>query len=163
MGSYTGTVPSFLAGELASATKLLEVSNFMTAITAADTAYTPTWTASAGAVAINNGTLTGGYTLIGKTVDFQLTLTAGGLTTFGTAGAYWILGLPPVGVAAANYQFAVRALDSGVLEYAGFAYLAAGGATVELFKPVSGRIVNNSPFTFGSGDVLTINGRYKIA
>jgi len=161
MGSYTGTVPTLSSGEQPGGTKFLEITNFMTAMTAAWTTYTPTWTASAGAVAIGNGTLTGRYRLIGKTVDFEISLVAGSTTTYGTAGAYWTIGAPTVGNAVASYAYPLRLFDAGVLEYAGIA-ASATATTFELFKPVSGRILNNSPFTFGSGDSLWFNGTYEL-
>src|SRR5688572_26599360 len=89
------------------------------------TAYTPTWTASAGAVAIGNGSLTGRYRQFGKTVRFSLQWVAGSTTTYGTAGAYWIFGLPAVGNVAQSYVFQLRMLDAAMLEYAGFASVAS--------------------------------------
>jgi hypothetical protein len=164
MGVYTGTVPTFLAGELPDADKLTEVSNFMTAMTAAWTTYTPTWTASAGVPAIGNGSLTGRYRRIGKTVDFEVALLAGTTTTYGTAGAFWSFGLPPVGNTAATYAFPMRMFDTGVLEYVGIASVAAGGSTVDLYKSPTGRFLNNSFATaFGNTDTLWFNGTYELA
>jgi hypothetical protein len=139
------------------------MSDILTALTAAWTSYTPSWTASAGTPAIGNGSLAGAYRQMGKTVDFTINLTAGSTTTFGTAGAHWILGLPPLGNTARNYVWPLRMLDAATLEYAGFASAAAGTAVAELFKPVSGRIVNNSPFTPANGDSLWFNGTYDLA
>lgn len=125
-------------------------------------AYTPTWAASAGSVSIGNGTLTGRYRLIGKTVDFTFKLTAGSTTTYGTAGAFWTIGLPPVGNALVDYVFPMRMLDLGTLEYTGYACVGAGLAVLEFFKSVSGRVLNNSPFTVGTGDSMWANGRYEL-
>jgi len=127
------------------------------------TAYTPTWASSAGSVAIGNGTLSGRYRKVGKTVDFVVALTAGSTTTYGTAGAFWSFGLPPIGVPTMPFVFPLRMIDTLTLEYEGFAIAAAGGSTVELFKPVSGRILNNSPFAFGNTDALSFNGTYEIS
>lgn len=130
---------------------------------AAWTAYTPSYAASAGAAAIGNGTIGGRYKKFGKSVKFGVQFTAGTTTTYGTLGGYWIFGLPPVGNAIQSYAFTARMLDAGTLEYGGIASVASGTATIELFKPVSGRILNNSPFTFGSTDSLWFNGEYEIS
>jgi hypothetical protein len=131
--------------------------------TGAWTDYTPSCVASAGTFAIGNGQLSGRRQVIGKTCRFSVMLVAGTTTTFGTAGAYWTIGLPPVGNALRHNAFALRMLDAATLEYAGFASVAAGTAVVELFKPVSGRILNNSPWTFGNADALWFNGEYELA
>jgi hypothetical protein len=61
-------------------------------------AYTPTWTAAGTAPSLGNGTLTGAYTQIGKTVHFRLKFVAGSTTTFGTSG--WRFTLPVACIAA---------------------------------------------------------------
>lgn len=129
---------------------------------AAWTTYVPTWTASAGTPVKNNGTLTGRYRQIGKTVDFVVYLLAGSTTTYGTSGAYWIFTLPPVGNTTQAFAFPLRVLDAAVIEYGGIASVAAGASSVEFFKPVSGRMYNNDPFTFGNTDSLWFNGTYEV-
>lgn len=117
--------------------------------------WTPTWGASAGSPAIGNGTFTGRYRRQGKTYDLEWILTGGGTTNYGTAGAYWqfdISNLPGWTAAAASYLGIVAAEDAAVLEYGGYCRLLTGGDIVELFKPVSGRWTNTSPFTFGTND-----------
>lgn len=119
--------------------------------------YTPAWTASAGAPAIGNGSITGRYKETGRTFHITITLTGGGTTTYGTLGAFWRFGLPAsFGVATTNFVGAWRSTDAGVQEYTGIACLDAGTDTIELFKEV-GRHGNNTPFTFGSGDTLKIS------
>ena len=164
MGSYTGTVPTFLAGELPDSDKFDEITDFMTADTSAWTAYTPTWTVSAGSVSIGNGTIAGRYRLIGKTVDFSFNWTAGSTTTYGTGGAFWTFGLPPVGNAVTKYAFACRFFNTAVLEYGAIAAVTGAGiATFDLYKPVSGRATNTDPFTFGDTDQIYTNGTYEIS
>jgi len=167
MGAYSGTVPTFLAGELPDADKFIEISNFMTAATAAWTSYTPTWTASAGTPAVGNGSLTGAYRRIGKTVDFRMLLTAGSTTTYGTAGAYWAFGMPALGNCNGLYVFAVRLLDNGFKEYMAVGAASNGGA-FDMYQAGAGgtgygRLLNNSPFTFGNTDQLWANGTYELA
>lgn len=164
MGAYNGTVPTFLAGELADADKYAEITNFMTAWTGAWTSYTPTWTVSAGSVTIGNGVLQGRYVRIGKSVTFNFTWVAGSTTTFGTAGAYWTFSLPPLGNSLSLVSWGCRLYDTGSLEYGAIAAVpVAGGSSFELFKPVSGRVLNNSPFTFASTDQIYFTGSYELA
>lgn len=84
MGTYTGTVPSFLAGELADATKLLEVTNFMTAATGAWT----TWSPTLANLTLGNGTQIAKYRRLGNTVDFIWRFTLGSTSAVGTAPGF---------------------------------------------------------------------------
>jgi hypothetical protein len=161
MGSYTGTVPTLLAGELADADKLVEITNFMTAMTAAWTSYTPGWAASAGTPAIGNGTLNGAYRRIGKTLDLQINLIAGSTTTYGTAGAYWLFGLPAGLVAARQFHGSGHMLDAGVAEYQVSWRITAAVDTIEVFRE-SARATNTSPYTFGTSDAINLNGTIEI-
>jgi len=168
MGSYTGTVPTFAANDIPTADQFAEIVNFMTAETGVWTAYTPTWAASAGTPSLGNGSLTGSYRRIGKTVDFRMQFTAGSSTTFGTAGAYWAFGLPPIGTCSGYYAFALRMIDYATKEYLGMASMANGASEFEMFQSGAGgtgygRIANNSPFTFGTSDGLWTNGTYELA
>lgn len=56
-------------------------------IGAATEAYTPAWTSTGAAPAINNGTLTGRYWRLQRLIIAQINWVAGGTTAFGT-GAY---------------------------------------------------------------------------
>lgn len=167
MGSYTGTVPTFLVGEIVDADKLLEITNFMTAATAAWTAYTPTWTASAGSPSIGNGTLAGRYRRLGKTVNFQILLTGGSTSNYGTAGAYWAIGLPPLGNTSGPFVWPARLIDGGVAEYTIIAANESSPSatgSVQFFRTsTTGRQLNNTGFTFGTGDSLWVAGTYELA
>lgn len=54
--------------------------------------YTSTWTAAVGTPAIGDGTLTGRYSVVGRSVTVSLILTVGSTTTFGTGA--WQFTLP---------------------------------------------------------------------
>lgn len=64
--------------------------------------YTPVWTASGVAPALNNGILFGRYTRIGRTIHGILYLAIGTTTTVGTGVYYW--SLPVVGQGAFVWQ-----------------------------------------------------------
>jgi hypothetical protein len=62
-------------------------------------AYTPAWTTTGTAPAIGNGTLSGSFSIIGKTCAFRVSWLAGSTTTFGTL----------------NYRFSLPVTASGAI------------------------------------------------
>lgn len=163
MGDWNGTVPSILGGDVPNGDDWAAILAELTAVSAAWTDYTSTlaWTASAGSPSIGNGSLTAEYRRVGKTVDFRIELTGGSTTNWGTAGAFWQFTIP-VGNTTGRWCGSAFAVDAGVLEYPVLWAIGYDSqTTVSLFKPGSGRHVNNSPFTYGTGDRLTIAGTYQ--
>lgn len=128
---------------------------------AAWTTYTPAWTASAGTPAIGNGSLTGAYYLIGRTMFFQIKLVAGTTTTFGTAGAYWGLGIPSPWQAKRDMIGAAGAVDLGVQEYQLTWRLSQNSTTLEFMRE-SGRFTNNNTFAFANTDTLVASGVAEV-
>lgn len=164
MGEFSGSIPTILGGYTPLGDDWDSITDLLTALTAAPTVYVPTWTASAGSPSVGNGTLTGAYRRIGKHVDFVINLVGGSSSNYGTAGAYWAFGLPALGNVAYYYAWPCRLLDAGTAEYTAIGATNVGSATVELFKTsASGRVTNNGLFTFGTGDMMWINGSYALA
>jgi len=132
------------------------------------TSYTPTWTSDSSTPSIGNGSLTGRYKQIGKTVFFNLKLTYGSTTT-GGAGA-WMFGLP-VTAYDANYQFPVSILNSGLAWYGAIANGNYKNSTShfsiihqnDTATTVWGGVTAGAPFTFGAQDTLTVSGSYEAA
>jgi hypothetical protein len=130
------------------------------------TAYNPTWTSDSGTPGINNGTLTGRYKQIGKTVFFNLKLTYGSTTT-GGSGA-WMFGLP-VTAYDANYQFAASILNNGLAWYGAIGNGNYKNSTSyftlihqnDTSTTVWGGVTASAPFIFGAGDTLTVSGSYE--
>jgi len=130
------------------------------------TSYTPTWTSDSSTPSIGNGSLTGRYKQIGKTVFFSLNLTYG-TTTTGGSGA-WMFGLP-VTAYNANYQFPVSILNSGLAWYGAIANGNYKNSTSyfsiihqnDTATTVWGGVTAGAPFSFGSGDTLTVSGSYE--
>lgn len=163
MGSFTGTVPSFAAGQKGRASELQTLANIATALTDPWTPYTPIWTASAGTPSIGNGSLTGAYRLVGHTLDFQVQLIGGSTTTYGTAGASWSFSIPPGLVAARTVHGVGHALDQGSAEIPLTWRIIAGQNGTDLFRTATNaRFLNNNPFTFGTTDILTANGTIEV-
>jgi len=132
------------------------------------TSYTPTWTSDSSTPSIGNGSLTGRYKQIGKTVFFNFKLTYGSTTT-GGAGA-WMFGLP-VTAYDANYQFPVSILNSGLAWYGAIANGNYKNSTShfsiihqnDTATTVWGGVTAGAPFTFGAQDTLTVSGSYEAA
>ena len=132
------------------------------------TAYTPTWTSDSGTPSIGNGSITGRYKQIGKTVFFNLKLTYGSTTT-GGSGA-WMFGLP-VTAYNPNYQFPVSILNDGLAWYGAIANGNYKGSTSyftvihqnDTATTVWGGVSSTAPFTFGASGTLTVSGSYEAA
>jgi len=131
---------------------------------------TPTWTSTTNPV-INNGTIVGQYVQLGKTVHFRVKITMGSTTTYGSGG--YSIGLPVAHNHGAESAIGrVHMLDSsGPSRYAAYAYtVSANSDTVFLSytnaaaaQNTSSGITATAPFTWASGDILTVTGTYEAA
>lgn len=166
MGSYTGTVPTFLSGELPDSDKFDEVTDYMTASTAAWTSSAPTWTASAGSPAVGNGTLTGRYRRLGKSVFWMFRLTAGTTTTFGTAGAFFQFTIPGGGTAAETFMGDAWFFDSSAGANYTLTWKMDSGLTVMRFwrndASPSVEFLNNAPAAMATSDQFMACGFVEI-
>lgn len=127
------------------------------------TSYTPVWTCVTSAPSLGNGTLTGEYNQSGDIVFFAITLTAGGTTTFGTGP--FLFSLPSV--PELDSIFAGVAFDSSTnarYPAVGVIILAsADGANMRIAVDAgAGSTIQSSvPFTWASGDKLSLRGFYR--
>ena len=122
-------------------------------------AYTPTWTGT-----IGNGTITGSFTVIGKTVMFRFAITWGSTTTH--PAGWWEVGLPvassePVGPNAVGPTGTGVAMDAGVANYP-LQVARVSGTAVRLIRENNTFVTNVAPFTWASGDALLGKGMYEI-
>ena len=127
------------------------------------TTYTPTWTADGTAPAINNGTLTGRYKIIGKSVLFNIRVLMGTTTTYGSGN--WQFGLPVDAQSGTNVVVPATYLHDGVGWYYGIANNGYLGGTSNI-TPLYGSttvipITPTNPFTWGASDTIAINGTYE--
>lgn len=166
MGSYTGTPPTFLVGELPDADKLLEITNYMTAQTAAWTSAAPTWTAFAGTPVVGNGTLAGRYKKIGKTVHWEIQLVAGTTTTFGTGGTSFKFTIPGGGTAAATFVGSGWFFDASAPANYNLTWKLDTGLTeLRIWRndaSPSAELTNTAPVTMATSDILTLSGVVEI-
>ena len=126
-------------------------------------AYTPTWTQSGASPAIGNGTITGAYIKIGRTVLGRIEIAFGSTTNFGSGTNPWIFSLPltPT-VPAAN----LRSIGSwsglpSTTFYAGNAYMNTGGAMGLIVSGSSSSVETTNPATWTSTGYLEISFQYE--
>jgi hypothetical protein len=136
----------------------------MNGIQAAWDTYTPTWAASGTAVALGNGTLTGKWIRLGKTVHYRIQLTMGSTTTFGT-GTYSFV-LPTA--AHADYTANMHMGNGLALDSSGavFNNLTAGwlsSTTVFVLGTANTSIGQTVPWTWAVSDKISIAGTYEAA
>ena len=130
---------------------------------AAWTTYTPTWTGSTTNPSLGNGTLTGRYKTIGKTVFLQIHFGAGSSTTFGSG--HWKFSLPVAAHSGAAVVMSATYLDNGTQWYAGVVTTEYDSNTsyVVPITVSSGAVNSTVPFTWASTDSITICGSYESA
>jgi len=161
--SLNTTPRTWVAAEVVTAANMnTEVRDALTGIQAAWTAFTPTWTSSGTAPAIGNGTLSGRYSRIGKTVHMEIHFLAGSTTTFGTGN--YSLSLPVTAANAVDVNVAKGVFwfrDQGsTADYMGFGLLSttttlqirglAGTATSSLWSATTPVVPANTDWLTGS-------------
>jgi hypothetical protein len=130
--------------------------------------YTPTWTSSGTNPVIGNGTITGRYALINKTVIAQIYIVTGSTTTYGSGGYFFSLpvtaaatisGYPAIGAgwvldsSAANAVTVIANVHNSGTTTFGMRYTGGG----------NGSVTNTAPFTFATGDFISATIEYKAA
>ena len=132
------------------------------------TIYTPLWTTDGVTQpTLGDGTLTGSYKQIGKTVFVKVRLFFG-TTTSGGIGT-WYFSMPVTASDAAGIQFPCSLLDNGNAWYQATVNGEYGGLTDKsaIIGQSSGGANSSQgidtifPFTWGSGDSLQFNGSYE--
>jgi hypothetical protein len=161
MGIYTGTVPTFLAGELLDADKLLEVTNYMTASTSAWTDYSGslTWVGATTNPVKGNAAIVAKYRRLGKMVQARVSITMGTTTTYGTG--FWTVGLPVTPADTAGCGAAII-FDSGVGQRSASCFINGTGVILVSASALVGG-AGSTPFTWSTGDLLMFTIDYEAA
>lgn len=165
MTTFTGTIPTIASGDTATVpTNLATYRDALKAVSEAWTGWTPTWTASSSSPAIGDGIIGGAYLRVEKWVMFRATIIMGGSTTYGSGG--WRLSLPVAPKTDIRWRFLAEALNAGTAQYtcAGV-YDGTSGSVAALFlagNPDSA-ITSSAPFSWGTGDTLSMQGYYEAA
>lgn len=126
--------------------------------------YTPTWTGASTNPVINNGTLTGAYLVVGKTMFLRITIIMGSTTTYGSGD--WSLALP------GGYAFKssvlqtipILAQDVGTAYRHGLAHIDTTVSTTTFRITINGGVRWNStsPHTWAVGDTIMANAVIEI-
>lgn len=122
-------------------------------------AYTPIWTAYTGTPSLGNGTITGKYTKVGKTVTAVVTLTFGS-TTSASGTSVWYISLPFIAVRGMGVWVA---FESGVKYYTGAVKVYTGSSTIGSFFQDAGQgyLSETIPHTWGENDTLDFMVTYE--
>ena len=161
MGTYTATPRTWVALETVTAALMnSDVRDPLIALTAAWTSYTPTL---AGFTA-GNGTATGYYRQIGKTVDFVAIFTFGSSSAAATTTPTLTL---PVTAARTPVPLTGIFVDaSASLVYTACAYISGTTVAAVGVLGTNGARTNastTSPFTWTTSDVVCAAGTYEAA
>jgi hypothetical protein len=131
------------------------------------TSYTPSLRTNGGTITLNNGSVTGAYKQIGKTVHFRAKFLCGSTTSIGANEI--VIGLP-VTASSSNYQFSGSMLNSGVAWYQITGNGNYLGSTTDFAMTVysgtgqaSVGVTNSNPFSFLGDDYIVISGTYEAA
>jgi hypothetical protein len=127
-------------------------------------AFVPAWTGASNP-AIGNGTLNCFYRRLGDLVIATWNVVAGSTTTFGS-GQY-NLDLPVPARSGQRWALTGDLLDAGTQHYEVVAIINGGSVFEEILAMSNAAGPTNwaatSPFTFGSGDRITLSGMYAAA
>ena len=128
------------------------------------TTYVPAWTAATTPPVLGNGTITGRFFRVGKLVYYQLVLTAGTTTTFGTGA--WRFSLPVAG--SASFGATAQGIAADVSPANLYHINPRMDPTLALVIPYTNAsplvaVDLSNPITWATGDVLELNGLYEAA
>lgn len=159
MTTFTGTIPTFTAGDTTTVTTNLNtLRDALKAESEAWTSYTHGWTGT-----IGNGTIVAKYMRVNKRITYRINLTWGSTTSHAASAQLFAL---PV-AAHADYTAGMHlgngvGLDSGTT----WGQLAAAWNTstqIFVITTAGSQISNTVPWTWTTGDKLSISGTYETA
>lgn len=131
--------------------------------------FTPTWSAVTTPPSIGNGSIVGRYKKIGRVVHITIRLTWGSSTSGGTGN--WQFSSFPEDRAITNNILPAQCLDSSPtgIAYPATALLTASGTPsvtrigAHSATGAIGSVSGTHPFSWGTGDVLILQGSYQSA
>jgi len=157
------TPRTWVSGEVVTAALLnAQLRDNLNAIADPWAAYTPVWTASTTNPVLGNGTITGKFLQVGHLVLFEIHLTIGSTTTFGSGRYDYTLPSAPNNV---NYDPIGRATVRDVsanLTYPRDVVLF-NGSRCHLCDQAGVVGAANAPVVLATGDLLNIAGMYEAA
>lgn len=152
MTVWNGTLPTILGGDIPDGNDWGEITDALSALTGAWTAYVPVWSSTGTAPALGNGVIDGKYFQADRLVVATGSLTMGTTTTFGT-GAYRIT-LPVSATTTTLNAGSALALDSSAAAAQTPAVARIADAPRLRFYGPNGEIGATAPFTWATSDQL---------
>lgn len=170
----TTTPRTWVVGEVVSAALLnQEIRDQLNSFFGAWSSWTPGWLAEGGAApTLGNGTITGRYLKVGRTVDWVLQLSWGSTTAAGGGGGSenWMFVLPAAPASGFSQRIAsFDAFDNSTsLHYsARGVYNTGNGGVVKTIVSDRGDSTgiwdSQLPFVYAASDILYGSGRYEAA
>lgn len=126
--------------------------------------YTVSWTAATTNPSIGNGTLSGRYVQIGKTVMGSICLKCGSTTTYGSGA--WLFGLPKtVANSGTPYLGTFTILDIGYIFYSGAVNIFPGTVISNFIRDNDGNgiLSSTTPHTWAVNDELKVAFTYETS
>ena len=162
---------TWVVGEVVSAALMnQEIRDQFNTFFGAWTSYTPTFGSTGTAPAVGNGTLTGQYMKIGRSVLMSVVFTIGSTTTFGSGNLNFTLPAT-VSAAAAGAVLNTSCSRTGTQNFiVGAAPLSNNGTTTSTMWFASTSTsgdwdawTTSTPWTLAAGDVVRVWGTYQAA
>lgn len=129
------------------------------------TAFTPTWTATTTNPTLGNGTLTGAYVQIGKTVHYRIRVRFGSTSIRGSGSYRFTLPVTATAIHTGGGDFmgyAVLYDDSAGSRWGRHVY-SFSNSIIGFGSEVSSSVTDSSPALWGSPDGFSISGTYEAA
>ncbi|MGW9437927.1 hypothetical protein [Streptomyces sp. NPDC055607] len=158
---------TWVVGEIVTAAQLnAEIRDQWLDVLAAWVTYTPVWTAATTNPVLGNGSIIGRHKKLGRLVNYQIDLTMGSTTTYGSGA--WSITLPfPAAASSGSRVGTAQAL--GGSRFGGQVVVSPSAGGIGAFFPASSAVSNYSgaasgtPFAWASGNELRITGVYESA
>lgn len=123
--------------------------------------YTPTWTSTGTQPALGNGTISGAWTKIGRTVHYVISMTTGATSTYGTGVYLWSLPTPAAGGSRPGSNCYI--VDSSVGTQFPRAVRQNSSTVVFALSEAGVFVGPTAPMTWAAGDSIVIAGTYEAA
>lgn len=160
--SVNSTPATWTPGEIVSAAKMnTEVRDFAAGVQATWDIYVPTVTGTTNP-SIGNGVLTGRYLRLGKTIICTIVMQMGSTTTYGSGT--WTITLPVASVWASQTDVSMGSahlFDTSATARKGGQVFNVGQSTVQIVTDSATLVGTAVPWTWATGDVLSLNLVYE--
>jgi len=160
MGDFTGTIPTFAAGQKLRAVNLQTLADCATALTSAWTSFTPVFTAVGGSPAVGNGTISGEYRRLGKIVDYRGAFVFGSTSNAGTGE--WYMSTPFTSNSPDFVTGSCFLHDSGTAYYSCTSAMRSAATKLNFIYQAT-QVAATAPFTWAAGDRIIWNVTFTIA